>query len=127
MIPTQINNLYHEGIISLCKIDQYMQYIDITKLVLNIFYRMFVENGSNFNNSDIYIVNRILDSYKNYCNDINLLLISADVLFVYMKKVSKYQNEIIENGMRTIQNKNDVTNNEVYAILIELEKIIRLN
>ena len=88
---------------------------------------MFVENGSNFNNSDIYIVNRILDSYKNYFNDINLLLISADVLFVYMKKVSKYQNEIIENGMRTIQNKNDVTNNEVYAILIELEKIIRLN
>ena len=75
----------------------------------------------------IYIVNRILDSYKNYFNDINLLLISADVLFVYMKKVSKYQNEIIENGMRTIQNKNDVTNNEVYAILIELEKIIRLN
>ena len=127
MIPTQINNLYHEGIISLCKIDQYMQYIDITKLVLNIFYRMFVENGSNFNNSDIYIVNRILDSYKNYFNDINLLLISADVLFVYMKKVSKYQNEIIENGMRTIQNKNDVTNNEIYAILIELEKIIRLN
>ena len=127
MIPTQINNLYHEGIISLCKIDQYMQYIDITKLVLNIFYRMFVENGSNFNNSDIYIVNRILDSYKNYFSDINLLLISADVLFVYMKKVSKYQNEIIENGMRTIQNKNDVTNNEIYAILIELEKIIRLN
>ena len=29
--------------------------------------------------------------------------------------------------MRTIQKKNEVTNNEVYAILIELEKIIRLN
>ena len=127
MIPTQINNLYHEGIISLCKNDQYMQYIDITKLVLNIYYRMFVESGTNFNNSDIFIVNRILDSYKNYFSDINLLLISADVLFVYMKKVSKYQNEIIENGMRTIQNKNDVTVNDVYAILIELEKIIRLN
>lgn len=124
-VPSQVKLIFYDSIIKMLSKSETFQDLEIAKLSLNIFYRIFIENGKIFDEKYKIIIQLLLSQFQCLINDINVLLIITDFLYFFIKNVNHINNNTIDNAIKEIESKDgNVDINEIIGLIKEISKLI---
>ena len=124
-VPAQIKQIFYDSIITMLSNNGNFQDLEIFKLSLNIFYRIFIENGKIFDDKNKIIIQILLSQLQYHINDINILLIITDLLYLFVKNVNHINNNTIDNAIKVIESKEgNMDINEIIGIIKEISELI---